>query len=303
MSLRKYYPKSGTDALCMTFTLIAFPTVIIHGCFYLLPTLVRTDSVDYKINVVALLFIWLNVVWNYSKALTVDMSTKQLSLPVVAQDGWHYCYWCQAYSPSRSRHCPLCNICVVRRDHHCYFTGRCIGLQNHRYFIMFLIYTMIGSLYGFILSITVTIHINNGISFWMLVSFVLPVLAGTFGQLPVNPVVAFLTSCSIATFLASLGYLCLQFVCIRRGQTYFEWRCGILAYDKGWIVNLKELLGRNMWFIWIAPFVPSPLLTDGSDYPVPPAVQVQHDQYTHVARGNGETGPPLKGKGNRKRVY
>lgn len=298
MSLRSYYPKGPTDAFCMFFCLVAFPTVIIHGCFYLLPSLLPTESTAYKVNVLTLLFIWLNMVMNYFKTLTTDTCTKQLSLPIVGQEGWHYCYWCQAYSPSRSHHCPLCNFCVIRRDHHCYFTGKCIGLQNHRYFIMFLVYALIGSVYGFVLSVMFTIHANDSLSVWMFVSFVLPVLVATLGQLPVNPIVAFLTSCSIATTLATLGYLLLQLVCFRKGQTYFEWRRKVLIYDKGWIGNLKELFGSNMWLIWIAPFVPSPLPTDGSDYPVPAAPVPTH---THMTQGGGTA--RVHPQGGRKRVH
>jgi palmitoyltransferase len=32
-------------------------------------------------------------------------------------------------------------------NHHCVFTNNCVGLENQRYFLLFILYTLIGSLY------------------------------------------------------------------------------------------------------------------------------------------------------------
>ena len=263
---KQFLPKSTTDALCMTFTTVAFPTVIIHGSLFLLPSLLPTDRSLYLANLALMFFLWLNVVSNYFLAMTVNTSTKLLTQPVVAPQDWVHCQICQAYAPVRTYHCPLCNICVIRRDHHCYFTGKCVGLQNHRYFIMFVVYALLGCLYGLILSVMYASQQDGGFSWRIPFSLFLPVLAFSIGQMTVNPIVGFLAASAFAGTVACSAYLGLQVKALQRGQTFHEWQRGILAYDKGWIGNIKELLGKNWWICWLFPLLPSPLPTDGSNY-------------------------------------
>lgn len=53
---------------------------------------------------------------------------------------WVQCFLCQRLRPPRCHHCIICGCCVLKRDHHCYMTGACIGLNNQRYFIVFLLW-------------------------------------------------------------------------------------------------------------------------------------------------------------------
>eukprot|EP00164_Ancoracysta_twista_P011726 GFYU01018197.1.p1 GENE.GFYU01018197.1~~GFYU01018197.1.p1 ORF type:complete len:362 (-),score=49.47 GFYU01018197.1:299-1384(-) len=65
------------------------------------------------------------------------------------------CHTCNIKKPLRSKHCRICNVCVSRFDHHCNFVDNCIGLNNHRYFVIYLFVEGIQCLYGCLLSWTV----------------------------------------------------------------------------------------------------------------------------------------------------
>lgn len=52
-------------------------------------------------------------------------------------------FWvkCNTRRPERTHHCSICQICVLRMDHHCAWISNCVGQFNHKYYILFLIYT------------------------------------------------------------------------------------------------------------------------------------------------------------------
>jgi hypothetical protein len=50
------------------------------------------------------------------------------------------CPDCLVIRTPRSRHCNTCNQCVERFDHHCPWINNCVGINNHIYFVFFLIF-------------------------------------------------------------------------------------------------------------------------------------------------------------------
>ncbi|EAR96867.1 DHHC zinc finger protein (macronuclear) [Tetrahymena thermophila SB210] len=68
-----------------------------------------------------------------------------------------YCNTCKIMRPPLSSHCGHCNNCVKNFDHHCYFMGNCIGERNQKYFVLFLLSTLIWSIYVEVFTIIETI--------------------------------------------------------------------------------------------------------------------------------------------------
>lgn len=57
------------------------------------------------------------------------------------------CSSCKEVKPARTHHCQICNRCVFRMDHHCPWVNNCLGHENLRFFLLFMLYLMLGSLW------------------------------------------------------------------------------------------------------------------------------------------------------------
>lgn len=86
-----------------------------------------------------------NVLFHYVCALSVDPNTS-------SPDEWEgltnvarVCASCCKTRPLRARHCYLCGRCVQKIDHHCPWINNCVGHANHRYFMLFLVYLLLGT--------------------------------------------------------------------------------------------------------------------------------------------------------------
>ncbi|KAG6420324.1 hypothetical protein SASPL_116848 [Salvia splendens] len=74
-----------------------------------------------------------------------------------------FCNRCQNGKPPRCHHCSVCERCVLKMDHHCIWVVNCVGARNYKFFLLFLIPSLIAVLnLAFVLSLLcfVVMHIS-----------------------------------------------------------------------------------------------------------------------------------------------
>uniref|UniRef100_H2YDA1 Palmitoyltransferase n=1 Tax=Ciona savignyi TaxID=51511 RepID=H2YDA1_CIOSA len=57
------------------------------------------------------------------------------------------CKRCILPKPPRTHHCSVCKNCRLKMDHHCPWINNCVGHFNHRYFMSFCIFMVMGTIY------------------------------------------------------------------------------------------------------------------------------------------------------------
>lgn len=95
----------------------------------------------YKLAFLTLIIFHLSL--HYSNPGKVLQQNKTLS-------GFNRCNKCSIVKSNESTgHCNVCDYCIIKRDHHCFWIDNCIGNNNHRLFILYLLYMQIFFIYSF----------------------------------------------------------------------------------------------------------------------------------------------------------
>ncbi|CAK4030844.1 Palmitoyltransferase akr1 [Lecanosticta acicola] len=56
----------------------------------------------------------------------------------------HFCTTCTIRKPLRSKHCKRCGRCVAREDHHCPWVDNCVAVNNHKHFLLYVVFMIFG---------------------------------------------------------------------------------------------------------------------------------------------------------------
>ncbi|XP_046906393.1 palmitoyltransferase ZDHHC15B-like isoform X2 [Hypomesus transpacificus] len=182
------------------------------------------------------------------------------NLPVFcrsASGAIRFCHHCQVIKPDRCHHCSACEMCVLKMDHHCPWLNNCVGFSNYKFFLLFLVYSL---LYCFFVAVTTAPY---SIKYWV-------------GELPYRPAklhVLFLMLVSLM-FFVTLSFL-LGFHCwlVARNRSTLE---SLLApffphgpdrsyFNVGARENFLEVFGDDKR-LWLLPVFSSK--GDGQNFPM-----------------------------------
>mmetsp|Transcript_8060 Transcript_8060/g.15630 ORF Transcript_8060/g.15630 Transcript_8060/m.15630 type:complete len:277 (-) Transcript_8060:227-1057(-) len=189
-----------------------------------------------------------------SPGYTIDED--KIDLAEKFEGNCRYCFKCDRPKPPRCHHCSICNRCVLSMDHHCPWMGTCIGKRNYKFFILFLFYMELGSIYS---TATVYSYTPN----------LVQIQGGTLttSSLPIFCSFSLTGAITAALFILGSWHLYL----IRHSSSTLDifddweeekWKHPKPTFAAKWR-ELFEVEGRFWWLTWCLPsFYPTPFKLD-----------------------------------------
>lgn len=158
-------------------------------------------------------------------------------------------YLFQVDVPPRAHHCSFCGKCMLKRIHHCFLTGSCIGFHNQKFFIIFCLWSTIGSAYAMYLQLSY-LNIDLPLNSADFIAYIPPVtlhklIMGyiTLGQ---AFIVAHFFTC-VPVFIVSLFFLGWHLLLTFEGVTTHEaWKRNFM-YKCSKIQNIKSVFGSLLY--------------------------------------------------------
>lgn len=273
-SLKKYIPKLWADFCAFIFTLVMVHVIALFEMVVVLPYIDsdhehhETRMPTFWLHFVLGVFMYVNIISSFAKAILVDSTTHNIIMPSVLKAGWRFCSSCEGNAPPRSFHCWTCNICILKRDHHCMFTGNCIGYSNMRYFITMVFYLCISAGYCCYLNMDYTWETVGGFTPVSIFTMIMPLFSWMLGFIKSFTFgVAFISSTCLIGFLLLTALFGYHMINTFYGQTTFERNYRNRDYDYGWRGNYREVFGEYWYIALLSPFISSPLPGDGIEFP------------------------------------
>jgi len=260
-------------AIIRRITLVSTTAAIITGVIYSLLLLLVASS-----------FLGANLVHPGSVPNDWVPSEQENSIQKKRNGEKRFCTKCNKYKPLRAHHCKQCKRCILKMDHHCIWVNNCIGFRNHKFFILFIVYSSLAALYslGLLIATIILSVVNPTISQVGFTGLELVVIIYGF-------LIAFPFSLTLTIFTRWHLYL------ISKNMTTIEYSSTGLTQDeykkkgKPWrhiydisiFENLKSVLGPNV-FLWFIPIGNS--LGDGLNFGISsyiPQQETQNDKNTN----------------------
>ncbi|XP_048254354.1 palmitoyltransferase ZDHHC3-like [Haliotis rufescens] len=155
-------------------------------------------------------------------------------------DGWTVCMKCETYRPPRAHHCRVCRRCIRRMDHHCPWINNCVGEFNQKFFIQFLFYVGMSSVYAVTMVIVA----------WI----VDPTPVESIRHIKLlHSIILVIESILFGLFVIAIG--CDQISSILNDETAVEHvkREGPRRQKKSTMALFQEVFGRGHPLVWLCP--------------------------------------------------
>jgi len=182
------------------------------------------------------------------------------------KQGRRFCRKCSAWKPDRTHHCSVCGRCILKArgvrarvarrrpslscahplsqmDHHCVWVANCVGVYNYKFFLLFLFYTFLATVFDALALLPDFVHFFRG--------------SGGASAHAATVALVFLTVVLDMAFAASLlGFIVMHSNLVSQNMTTIEmyekkksipWR-----YDFGKQKNFAEVFGSDRLF-WLLP--------------------------------------------------
>ncbi|CRG93051.1 palmitoyltransferase, putative [Plasmodium gallinaceum] len=156
-----------------------------------------------------------------------------------------YCKWCCKFKPDRTHHCRVCKTCILKMDHHCPWIYNCVGWNNHKYFMLSLIYCCITSIF---VSITMFNSVKDAIKNVKTPFSEMFLLL--FGE-TLNSFLALIITCFLF-FHIWLMINAMTTIEFCEKQTNYQNQSYSKYYNKGLWGNFKDVFGDSP-FLWFLP--------------------------------------------------
>jgi palmitoyltransferase len=140
--------------------IVAALTVVLYYSFYAGYLVLVELSASLMLVLIFLHFCLFCYVWAYIRTVCTDPGTVPSNFDLIStellltdQESYNeldwaqckstFCKKCKRARPARAHHCSGCDRCILRMDHHCPWVGNCVGFHNLKYFVQFLVYSLV----------------------------------------------------------------------------------------------------------------------------------------------------------------
>ncbi|XP_005177763.1 probable palmitoyltransferase ZDHHC24 [Musca domestica] len=259
-------PGTMSDLGCISFVSLFIPLCFVFQLCVVLPEFHEPGSLMFILTWIGGLFVVFQIAGNFLACMLVDTSIRATILTPPQEPQlrklWRFCSLCETLAPIRSWHCDSCKTCVLKRDHHCIFTGNCVGYRNQRYFILFLVYVIIGCSYCCLYNCVYFWYLHKDIylNSRTLMSLICP-FVGFFFDISWKNVYLLTYELGFISLLYALILFLFHWPNVLRGSTTHESLSA--KYDMGREQNLEMVFGKRWRLVWLSPLLESELPHDG----------------------------------------